>query len=219
MKEERRLRVDNAPLGRFTEAFTETAFPGHAYGRPVIGYPDDFERIGRGEVDAFFRQRYRPSSLTCAVVGDVTPEQVEKLALKYFGGWEGSPGGLLGVGGGGAGTPAWRTEGGWEEVGERGKARTLKMSLQATPFYMEGYYRPGAASKDDPPISVLSAILSGSRSSRFYKRLIAPGAVLSATAVDSFPGYKHPNLMLLYGIPVAGGGLGAGGWGLGWLLG
>ena len=113
--------------------------------------------------------------------------------------------------GGGAGTSRpWRTEGGWEEVGERGKARTLKMSLQATPFYMEGYYRPGSASIDDPPISVLSAILSGSRSSRFYKRLITPGAVLSATSVDSFPGYKHPNLMLLYGIPAAGGG--AGGW-------
>jgi hypothetical protein len=38
VKEERRLRVENTPFGKFTEAFTETAFPDQPYGRPIIGY-------------------------------------------------------------------------------------------------------------------------------------------------------------------------------------
>ena len=38
IKEERRLRVENATYGSFTEAFQELAFPGLPYRRPVIGY-------------------------------------------------------------------------------------------------------------------------------------------------------------------------------------
>lgn len=82
VKEERRLRVDNSPYGRFSEEFQHVAFPDQPYGRPVIGYPGDLEALGRREVDAFFRQHYRPDTLTCAVVGDVNPTQVQRLAEK-----------------------------------------------------------------------------------------------------------------------------------------
>jgi predicted Zn-dependent peptidase len=33
------------------------------------------------------RRYYHPRNLTISVVGDVTPEQVQQLAEKYFGGW------------------------------------------------------------------------------------------------------------------------------------
>jgi hypothetical protein len=33
------------------------------------------------------RRYYHPRSLTISIVGDVTPEQVQQLAEKYFGGW------------------------------------------------------------------------------------------------------------------------------------
>lgn len=35
--------------------------------RPVIGYPEDIERLGRREVQAFFQRHYGPSNLTIAV--------------------------------------------------------------------------------------------------------------------------------------------------------
>lgn len=35
--------------------------------RPVIGYPEDIERVGRREVQAFFQRHYGPSNLTIAV--------------------------------------------------------------------------------------------------------------------------------------------------------
>ncbi|CAI7801662.1 unnamed protein product, partial [Closterium sp. NIES-54] len=38
VREERRLRIDNTPYGRFTEAFAQRAFPNSPYGRPTIGY-------------------------------------------------------------------------------------------------------------------------------------------------------------------------------------
>eukprot|EP00271_Cylindrocystis_brebissonii_P008732 TRINITY_DN23215_c0_g1_i1.p1 TRINITY_DN23215_c0_g1~~TRINITY_DN23215_c0_g1_i1.p1 ORF type:complete len:789 (-),score=93.95 TRINITY_DN23215_c0_g1_i1:254-2620(-) len=211
VKEERRLRVDNAPLGRFSETFAEAAFPGRAYRRPVIGYPSDLERIGRREVESFFRERYTPRSLTCAVVGDVDAHEVERMALKYFGGWA-APVVTQFVGD----VPAaqWRVSDGWETVpslvadGREDdndlSRRTIRMALPTSPFFMEGYYRPGASSTDDPAISVLTSVLSGSRTSRLYKNLVLSGQVLSASAAESFPGDKQPCCLLLYGIPNLG---------------
>ena len=49
------------------------------YGRPVIGWADDVARMGRREVDAFFKQHYGPQSLTVTIVGDVDPAQAHDL--------------------------------------------------------------------------------------------------------------------------------------------
>lgn len=42
--EERRARIDNAPLGRFQEAFAGAAL-GNNYRRPVIGYAADVDAL------------------------------------------------------------------------------------------------------------------------------------------------------------------------------
>lgn len=47
------------------------------YGRPVIGSAEDVERLGRREVDSFFKKYYGPQSLTVTIVGDVDPAQVQ----------------------------------------------------------------------------------------------------------------------------------------------
>jgi len=79
------MAVENSRLGRFTESFLQQSFASLPYGRPVIGTVGDFERLGRREVEAFFRRRYRPDRLTCALVGDVDPVVVRRLATQYFG--------------------------------------------------------------------------------------------------------------------------------------
>ena len=84
--EERRARVDGAPLGKFQQAFARSAFANN-YGRPVIGYAADVEAVGRRELVSFFQSHYGPRALTIAVVGDARPDRVRALAEKYFGGW------------------------------------------------------------------------------------------------------------------------------------
>eukprot|EP00850_Spirogloea_muscicola_P007519 SM000038S14332 [mRNA] locus=s38:296161:300636:+ [translate_table: standard] len=230
VKEERRLRVDNAPLGRFLESFSRMAFPNSPYGRPVIGYPEDFEKIGRREVEAFFRQRYTPKALTCAVVGDVDPAEVsqqdamprllrftllflpllllrlkvERLARRYFGGWLPAIGYLT------APPPPprqWRTSAEWEQLPEptSDTVAQLRMSLPSNPFYIQGHHRPAASSTDDPTISVISELLSSGRTSRLYKRLVLQRKALAADAGESYPGDLRPNLLLLSAIPLPGG--------------
>ena len=46
-----------------------------------------------------------------------------------------------------------------------------------------------------------SDLLSGSRTSRLYSRLVQAGKAYSADAVPYFPGEKHPNAFLLYALP------------------
>ncbi|BFI30422.1 zinc protease [Marchantia polymorpha subsp. ruderalis] len=201
VKEERRLRVDNTPFGRFTETFIGSAFPNQPYGRPVIGYPDDFERLGRREVSRFFQENYKPETLTCSVVGDVDPVQVEKFATRYFGSWGSSGKRFTRVP---QPLKSSRDNCGWDSIVRADGDRTLRMNLPAQPLYMEGYYRPSASSSDDPALTVVNELLSGGRLSRLYKRVVIPGKALSAQSVESFPGDKKPNLLLVYGSPTPG---------------
>jgi hypothetical protein len=63
------------------EAFAARAMANN-YGRPVIGLADDVARLGRREVDAFFKRHYGPNSLTVTIVGDVDPAQVLHKSLR-----------------------------------------------------------------------------------------------------------------------------------------
>ncbi|MFI4999241.1 MAG: M16 family metallopeptidase [Reyranellales bacterium] len=84
--EERRMRTDNVPAALLDEAVHEQLFGRHMpYGMPVIGYPDDVDKLGVEELTAFYRKHYAPNNAVLIVAGDATPEQVHKLAERYYG--------------------------------------------------------------------------------------------------------------------------------------
>lgn len=200
IEEERRLRVENSPLGLFQQAFASKGLPNSPYGRPVIGYPEDFVTLGRKEVEAFFHKRYLPSKLTVGIVGDADPTEVEKLAHKYFGGWYGSTeekgetkGSKVDIG-----PEFYRKllqQGGIAEEGN-----VLKMASNAGPYTLVGYSRPNFESDDDFVLDVITDALSSGRTSRFYKNLVTPGKALGASATSTFPGNKLANMYLLTSV-------------------
>ena len=81
--EERRMRVDDSPMGRFQEGFAGEALTNN-YRRPVIGYPADLALLGRHEVQSFFNKHYGPQRLCISVVGDVQVEQVSRLPNEFI---------------------------------------------------------------------------------------------------------------------------------------
>lgn len=200
IKEERRMAVENSRLGRFTESFLQQSFASLPYGRPVIGTVGDFERLGRREVEAFFRRRYRPDRLTCALVGDVDPVVVRRLATQYFGDWSPQPP-----------TEAERRRWDVEWAGDArdvaaavGAPATFEMTLPAGPYLMEGYYRPGASHPDALVVEVLGALLSSGRSARLYRDVVETGDALYASCYDSYPSDKYPSLFVVSGVPANG---------------
>lgn len=79
-----------SPYQQINEKLSETAFTTHTYSHTTMGYfkdivdmPNQYEYSKK-----FFDRYYRPEYNTILVVGDVTPEQVNALSEKYFGGWE-----------------------------------------------------------------------------------------------------------------------------------
>jgi predicted Zn-dependent peptidase len=60
---------------------------GHPYGHPVAGTESSVKNITRADIERFHRTYYRPNNATLIVVGDVSPDDIERRANALFGGW------------------------------------------------------------------------------------------------------------------------------------
>ncbi len=85
VREERRMRVESDPIGRFEEQFDSVFWMSVPYHHPTIGWPSDVESISRRQANAFFATYYAPNNITAALVGDFDPQRAVALAKKYFG--------------------------------------------------------------------------------------------------------------------------------------
>lgn len=86
VKNERGQNYDNRPYGLAFEKTLQTVFPyGHPYSWSTIGYIEDLNRVDVGDLKRFFLRWYGPNNATLTVAGDVNPQDVIKLAEKYFG--------------------------------------------------------------------------------------------------------------------------------------
>lgn len=187
--EERRMRVDNSPIGTMIEQFLETAFEAHPYRRPVIGYQDDLYVATRQDIQDFYDTYYGPGNLTAVVVGDVDPTDVQQLAEVYFGRYTPSPDPPSPV----------------IDEPEQTAPREFTLALASEPWYLEGYHRPGLTHPDHVIYGMLEDILVGGRTSRLYRTLVTEERVaLSIGALDGFPGDKYDNIFLLYGLTAQG---------------
>ena len=187
--EERRLRVDNSPIGQMIEKFNDTAFQKHPYKRPVIGYDKDIRNLTPEDVQQFFEKYYVPSNLTVAVVGDVNPAEVKSMAEVYFGRYEAKP----------KPQPNIATE------PKQTQEREFTLNLPSQPWYLEGYHRPSLNHPDNAVYDIIGSLLSDGRTSRLYKSLVEKQQLaLAAQGFSGFPGDKYANLMLFYALTAPG---------------
>lgn len=187
--EERRMRTDNSPIGQMIEAFVGTAFKVHPYHRPVIGYDRDIRNLTRQDVQTFFDTHYVPNNLTIAIVGDVNPAEVKRLANTYFGRFQAKP----------APPEVMAVEPPQTET------REVNLRLKSQPWYLEGYHAPAFKHPDHIIYAMMGDILSSGRTSRLYKSLVEQQQVaLTAQGFTGFPGDKFDSLMLFYALTAPG---------------
>ncbi len=82
---ERNLRTDSNPGALFSEQRRAIMFMNHRYGIPIIGWRHEVEQLTLEDALDFYQKYYAPNNAILVVAGDVTPEQVEELANKYYG--------------------------------------------------------------------------------------------------------------------------------------
>lgn len=82
---ERQQRTDNNPEGKFNEKLRHLLMPHDPYGRPVIGWKDEIEKLNAVDAAAFYKQHYAPNNAVVIISGDVEPEEVMRLATSIYG--------------------------------------------------------------------------------------------------------------------------------------
>ena len=85
VKEEKRLRVDNQPYGRFLENVKLHVFKKHPYRGTTIGKMEHLDAATLEEFQAFNKKFYVPNNATLVVAGDINKKEVKKMIQDYFG--------------------------------------------------------------------------------------------------------------------------------------
>jgi zinc protease len=165
VKNERRQSYDNQPYGRVSEIFSAAMYPkDHPYSWPVIGSMTDLSAASEEDVKAFFRLYYAPNNATIAVVGDFNPAQAKEWIKKYFGDLP-------------QGKAVQRPS---VPLGKltAGKRLVYEDRVQVPRLYIQ-WPTVGFKHDDDYALSMLSAILSGSRTARLTKALVFDSQIAS----------------------------------------
>lgn len=179
VKNERRQRYENVPYGDAWLRLLPLLYPpGHPYHHPTIGSMADLNAADLATFQAFHTTYYAPNNAVLSVVGDAEPDEVFKLAEKYFGGIPPRPdippapdGRIVQP----SGQPARDT------VTADVPAPRVYLAHRTHPFGTEAY----------DVVTVLAAVLGEGRGSRLYQRLV-DGARLA-----------QPDNIAAYGVDLA----------------
>jgi zinc protease len=83
--EEYNMRVANNPDARLNEQIMAALYLNHPYGRPVIGWHQEIEKLDREDALAFYRRFYAPNNAILVIAGDVEASDVRPLVERNFG--------------------------------------------------------------------------------------------------------------------------------------
>ncbi len=83
--EERRMRTESTPLGKFDEAFNAVFWEASPYGWPVVGWASDIPSYSKAQADEYFATYYAPNNLTGVLAGDFKSAEVRPVIERYFG--------------------------------------------------------------------------------------------------------------------------------------
>lgn len=180
--EEYNMRVANNPDARLNDQIMAALYLNHPYGRPVIGWHHEIEKLNREDALAFYRRFYAPNNATLVIAGDVDAKDVRAMAERTFG--EVAPQPAI---------PALRVR---PQEPEPVAPRTVTLADPRVeqPTVKRYYLVPSAhtaAAGESPALDVLAQLLGGGSNSYLYRALVvdqplavSAGAGYQGTALD-----------------------------------
>ncbi len=158
VQEERRLRVDNQPYGKTSEAISDTVYDNFGYKHSTIGSMADLNAASLDELKDFFRIYYAPNNAVLALVGDFKKDQALAQIKKYF---EGIPP-----------QPAPKRPNMNEPLQTAERQKVIEDGFAQVPRLDIVYKIPAYNDPDYMPLNVLMGILGSGQSSRLYQELV-----------------------------------------------
>jgi zinc protease len=191
---ERRDRVEKNPDAMLNEALLRVLYLNHPYGRPIIGWNHEIRALDRQTALDFYNRYYTPNNAVLVVAGDVTPEEVRRLAEETYGKIQPRP-------------EAVRVPRPIEPPGVGARTVTVTDEKVREPQLQRAYIVPSAATAEPgeaEALSLLAEILGGGATSRFYDKLVrGEGAATYAGASYQSGGLDDMRLVV-YGLPKPG---------------
>ena len=158
VKEEKRLRVDNQPYGRFLEYVKQNMFKKHPYKGTTIGKMAHLDDATLEEFLAFNKKFYVPNNATLVVAGDIDIESAKKLIEDYFGPIP-------------RGKDIERSFPKEDPITEAISAKGYDSNIQI-PAIMAAYRTPSMKTRDSRVLDMISSYFSSGKSSILYKKLV-----------------------------------------------
>lgn len=194
IQEERRSRTDNNPSAILAEEMNAALYQSHPYGIPIIGWMHEIATLSREDALEFYRRHYAPNNAILVVAGDVTPDEVLKLAKETYGKIPTNP----------DVKPYKRP---LEPPAKAARRVELIDARAGEPVLQRYYNTPSYASatgREAEALDLLLKVVASGSTSKLYRELVVKRKIASS-AGGYYSGHgKEYGKIALYGIPARG---------------
>ena len=187
VKEEKRLRVDNSPYGKFLEKIKVNMFKKHPYKGTTIGKMAHLDAATLEEFQAFNKKFYVPNNAVLVVAGDIDVASVKVMIENYFGPIP-------------RGEDIVRNFPKEDPITEPMRAKAYDANIQI-PAVMAAYRTPSFKERDAYVLSMISTYLSDGKTSKLYKKIVDDKKMALQVGALDFSQEDY-GTYILYGLPL-----------------
>jgi len=187
VKEEKRLRVDNSPYGRFFENVKKNLFEVHPYKHTTIGEMDHLDAATLEEFLAFNKKFYVPNNAVLIVAGDISIDDTKKMINDYFGDIP-------------KGDNIIKSFPQEKNIIEPIEAKAYDPNIQI-PAIVAAYRTPSIKERDAKVLNLITTYLSDGKSSKLYKKMVDENK--TALQVGAFNNEQEDyGMYIIYALPL-----------------
>ena len=158
VKEEKRMRYDNSPYGKWNEEVKSKLYAVHPYSQTTIGKMEHLDAATLEEFMAFNKKYYVPNNAILTVAGDIDILQTKEWISDYFAPIP-------------RGVTIERSFPKERNITETIRAEAYDPNIQIPAIFL-AYRTPGRNTRDARVLDVISTYLSKGKSSKLYKKLV-----------------------------------------------
>ena len=187
VKEEKRLRVDNQPYGKFLENVKKNLFTKHPYRWTTIGEMEHLDAATLDEFLAFNKKFYVPNNAVLVVAGDINIASTKEMIQSYFGNIP-------------RGAEIERNYEKDDPINEAITATAYDPNIQI-PAVINAYRTPGFSNRDSKVLDMISTYLSDGPSSKLYKKLVDEKKMALQTGAFNISQEDY-SMYVIFGLPL-----------------
>lgn len=175
-------RGENQMMEALDKQLWALAYEAHPYHHSTIGWRSDIEHVSIERLTQFYNDFYHPDNATVSIVGGFDAASTLAAIVKEFG-----------VHGKASAThPMMHTE----EPRQEGERRAIVKRAGQSNMLALAYKIPGATDSDLPALIILSLVLAGGKTSRFYRAFVDSSLATDVTTMCYQ--FRDPSLMISY---------------------